>query len=488
MRAPRQAPRRAPSIIDRFSTLGHNGTVMDRNAYLTELSDYYVSKHPSSREHFDWASGTLLGGGSHNLRLFSPFPFYDADARGATVTDIDGNTYVDFWQGHFANVLGHNPPVVIDALKKELESGRGLITGFPGRHQAELAELILARVGAERIRFTTSGALATMNAILLARAYTGRNKIIKVAGGWHGGHPFALKGIHTYEHGLGELESQGLPPCSDDEIVVTRFNDLEDLDAVFEQHGSEAACFIFEPMVGSGGLIFADPAYMSRARELTREHGALLILDEVITGFRLHAGALQTLYRVSPDLSVFGKAIGGGMPVAAVAGREEVMSLAAPGTPHERSVKFDGGTFAAHPQAMIAGTAFLRYLIEHEDEVYPYIGELARTARTGIEERLNAYDIPARCGGDASPVSENSSLVAVHVLTDGAESVRSPEQVHDPERSDMELRDKIFKLGMLKEGFHVVHGYGSVSYAHTEEQIQKSLDAFERIAKRRRAE
>ncbi|NBF41897.1 MAG: aminotransferase class III-fold pyridoxal phosphate-dependent enzyme [Spirochaetes bacterium] len=457
---------------------------MDRQAYRSELSDYYVSKHPSSREHYEWASGVLLGGGSHNLRLFPPFPFYLADARGATITDIDGNTYVDFWQGHFANVLGHNPQVVLDIMRKEFDADRGLISGFPTRQQAELAELIRARVDAERVRFTTSGALATMNAILLARAYTGRRIVVKIAGGWHGGQPFALKGIHTYEDGLGAMESAGLPECSNADVVVTRFNDIEDLERVFEMHGSEIACFITEPMVGSGGLIFADPAYLRRAQELTKEHGALLILDEVITGFRLHAGPLQALYRIKPDLTVFGKAIGGGMPVAAVAGREDVMSLAAPGAPHDQAVKFDGGTFSAHPAAMTAGVVFLRYLIEHEDEVYPYIGRLGRMAREGIEERLQAYGINARCGGDADPVSENSSLVAVHVLTDGTASVSSPDQVYDPARSDMELRDEIFRLAMLKEGFHVVHGYGGISFAHTEEQIQESLDAFERIARR----
>ncbi|MFP4066021.1 MAG: aspartate aminotransferase family protein [Spirochaetaceae bacterium] len=457
---------------------------MDRQAYRSELIDFYVGKHPSSREHHEGAEAVLLGGGSHNLRLFRPFPFYTGDARGATVTDIDGNTYVDFWQGHFANILGHNPRVVLDALRKELDSDRGLITGFPTRQQEELAELILTRVGAERIRFTTSGALATMNAILLARAFTGRRIVVKVAGGWHGGQPFALKGIHSYHNGLRSVESAGLPQCSDTDVVVTSFNDLEDLEEVFERHGDEIACVITEPMVGSGGLIFADPAYLSRIRELTREHGALLILDEVITGFRFHAGALQSLYRVVPDLSVFGKAIGGGMPIAAVTGREDIMSLAAPGADPEKAVKFDGGTYSGHPGAMVAGVAFIRHLIEHEDEIYPYIGHLGRIAREGIEERLAAYGFNARCGGDGSPVTENSSLCAVHVLTDGAHSLRSPEQVADPARSDVELRDEIFKLAMLREGFHVVHGYGGISFAHSEEQVRGSVDAFERIARR----
>ncbi len=457
---------------------------MDRQTYLTELSERYVAAHPRSKKHFERAAHLLPGGGSHNLRLFAPFPFCDVDAAGATVTDLDGRTYVDFWQGHFANILGHNPAPVVDALTRELNAGRGLATGFPGRHQAELGELILDRIGADRIRFTTSGALATMNAILLARAFTGRKIVIKIAGGWHGAHPLALKGVHTYHHGLNQLESTGLPEYADSEVVVTRFNDIAALENTFARHGHQAACLIMEPMVGSGGAIFADAAYLTRARELSCEHGVLLILDEVITAFRFHAGALYSLYGVRPDLCVVGKAIGGGMPVAAVAGKAEIMALAAPGTPHSRAVKFDGGTFSAHPQSMIAGIAFIRHLVEHETEIYAYNGRLGRMAREGIEQRLAAYGIPAQCGGDGGTVAEHSSIVAVHVLTDGSEQVHDPEQVYDPARSDRELCDVILKLGMLNEGFHVVHGYGALSYAHTEEQVVRSLDALERIAKR----
>ena len=457
---------------------------MDRQAYLSELRERYISARPLSQAHFERASRLLPGGGSHNLRLFAPFPFYDVEASGAEVTDLDGHTYVDFWQGHFANILGHNPEPVLEALRRELEAGRGGATGFPGRHQAELAELILERMGAERIRFITSGALATMNAMLLARAYTGRRTVIKVAGGWHGAHPLALKGVHTYRGGLTQLESAGLPDCSELEVVVTRFNDVADLEAVFAEHGNGAACFIIEPMVGSGGAIFADPDYLIRARELTRRYGALLIFDEIITAFRFHAGALSSLYGVTPDLWVVGKAIGGGMPLAAVAGRAEVMALAAPGAQHDTAVKFDGGTFSAHPQAMLAGLAFLRRLIEREHEIYPYIGRLGRMAREGIDERLSAFGIPARCAGDGGTVAEHSSLVAVHVLTDGADRPRDPEQVYDPARCDREFCDVILKLGMLDRGFHVVLGYGALSFAHTEEQVERSLDAIASIGER----
>ncbi len=170
------------------------------------------------------------------------------------------------------------------------------------------------------------------------------------------------------------------------------------------------------------------------------------------------------------------------MPVVAVAGRADIMALAAPGVPHGTAVKFDGGTFSAHPQAMIAGAAFLRHLVERADEIYPYLGALGRMAREGIEQRLGAYNIPARAAGDGGAVSSHSSIVAVHILTEGSDRARDAEQVYDPARSDVELRDVILKLAMLNEGFFIVHGYGALSTAHTEHDVARSLDAMERIA------
>jgi glutamate-1-semialdehyde 2,1-aminomutase len=307
---------------------------------------------------------------------------------------------------------------------------------------------------------------------------------MKVGGGWHGSQPYALKGITRYDRGLNHIESAGLPPGIESTIVTTRFNDIEDLRERFREQGEQIACLIVEPMVGAGGLIFAQPEYLKESRELTQEYGALLIIDEVISGFRFHAGGLHVLYGIKPDLVVFGKAIGGGMPVSAVAGGEDVMSLLEPGTPADRGVRFDGGTFSAHPASMLAGATFVRYLIEHEQEIYPRIGSLGARVRNGIEEIFRNYGFNVKCTGDGGTVTHNSSMIAVHFLNEEIEQVTSPEQAWNPEICDFELRERIFKFAMLEEGFNIFHGYGAISNAHSESEIQASLDAVDRIAKK----
>jgi len=457
---------------------------MNKEKIFQDLIENYRRTHRTSGGLFEKACQHLICGGSHNLRLFAPFPFYDVQAKGSQITDLDGNTYIDFWQGHFSNVLGHNPPVVTEALRDGLEQGTALITGFPGTYQNELAELILNRIGAEKIRFSTSGALATMYAIMLSRAFTGRDRVMKMGGGWHGAQPFGLKGVTSYDHGLNQTESAGLPSSIGSEVITTRFNDMEDLEAQFKTHGERVSCIIMELMMGSGGLMSAHPEYVKRAIELSEQYGSLFIADEVITGFRFHAGALHTLYGIKPDLCVFGKTIGGGMPISAVAGRNDVMKLVSPDAPTEKRVKFDGGTYSAHPACMLAGSVFIKHLIEHEEDIYPRIGRLGRKVREETEKIFAAHGFNVRCTGDAEPVAEDSSLVGIHFLNEKIDRVVSPEQAWNPEISDVELREKIFKLAMLSEGFFVFHGYGSISTAHSDDEIQASLNAVERIAEK----
>jgi glutamate-1-semialdehyde 2,1-aminomutase len=457
---------------------------MDKKRLLDDLINGFKLKHEKSEAIFKKASHSLITGGSHNLRLFSPFPFYDVQSSGSKVWDADGNIYVDFWQGHMANVMGHNPKIIIKALQDNFHKSQGLTTGFPGHHQRELAELILNQIGAEKIRFTTSGTLATMYAVMLAKAFTKRELVMKVGGGWHGAHPYALRGITVYDRGMTRMESAGLPSGTDEMIVISQFNDIQDLENKFKKHGERTACFILEPFIGSGGFIFSHRDYLQKARELSRQYGSLLIFDEVISGFRFRAGGVQSLYGIQPDLTVLGKAIGGGMPVSAVAGKDDVMALCGPDAKPEEKVKFEGGTFSAHPAAMLAGLTYLRYLIEHESEIYPKIGQLGEKVRKGIEEIFSSYGFNVKCTGYGDSIAEHSSLVGVQFLNEKIDRIAFPEQVWNPEVCDFELREKIFKLSMLEEGFNVFHGYGAISTAHSESEIQESLDAVERIAKK----
>jgi len=457
---------------------------MDKKRLLDDLTENYRRTHKKSEEIFRKAIQYEIRGGSHNLRLFNPFPFFDAHSSGSKVTDIDGNTYIDFWQGHFANILGHNPPVIIDAMVDYFNKRQGLATGFPGSRQHELAEIITTALNTDKVRFTTSGTLASMYAIMIARAYTQRDLLFKVGGGWHGAQPFALKGVSVYDMGLNCIESAGLPAGIDSTIIMTKFNDLEDLEEKFSQYGEESSCLIIEPFIGAGGFIFGTHDYLTRIRELCDKYGVVLIFDEVVSGFRFHAGPLQTLYNIKPDLTVLGKAIGGGMPVSALAGIEELMGLCQPEAEESKRVKFEGGTFSGHPSSILAGITFIQYLQEHEDEIYPRLGQLGAKVRQGMEEIFNSHGFHVRCSGDGGAIAENSSVVGVHFLNPEIESVSSPEITWNPEASDFDLREKIFKLSMLEEGFYIFHGYGAISAAHTDEDIQLSLDAAERIAKK----
>lgn len=457
---------------------------VDKKRLLADLIKNYRSKHEKSEEVFKKAAQYLVTGGSHSLRLFSPFPFYDVQSSGSKVWDADGNIYVDFWQGHFTNVLGHNPQVIVKSLQDYFHRNQGLTTGFPGTHQRELAELILKQIGADKIRFTTSGTLATMYAIMLAKAFTKRELVMKVGGGWHGAQPYALRGVTTYDRGMNRLESAGLPSGTDAMIVITRFNDIQDLENTFKELGERTACFIIEPFMGAGGFIFSHKDYLQKARELSRQYDTLLIFDEVVSGFRFHAGGVQSLYGIQPDLTVLGKAIGGGMPVSAVAGRDDVLALCGPEAKPDEKVKFEGGTFSAHPAAMLAGLTHLKYLKEHESEVYPRIGQFGAKVRKGIEEIFAAHGFNVKCTGYGDSIAEHSSLVGVQFLKEEIDKISSPEQVWNPEVNDIELREKIFKLSMLEEGFNIFHGYGGISAAHSSNEIQESLDAVERIAKK----
>jgi len=456
-----------------------------REELLKNISEEYSKKLPLSARRFADIGRFMPRGGSHNLRLFDPFPFYDVNAKGSYVEDLDGYRYIDFWQGHFANILGHNPPCVVDALREALRRGEGLQTGFPGCRQGELAELILSVIPAEKIRFTTSGTLATMYAIMLARAYTGRERVMKIGGGWHGAQPFALKGISSFQQGFTRVESAGLSTHTSGSIITTQFNNLEDLELQFRKHGEKTACFIVEPFIGAGGFIFADKVYLQKAQELAGDYGVLLIFDEVISGFRFCAGGLQSLYEVTPDLSILGKSIGGGMPVSAVAGRDDIMRLCIDGADNVRKVRFEGGTFSAHPAAMIAGITFLHHLIDNQNDIYPRIGAMGDRVRKEVEKIFHAYGFHVRCTGDGSRAGiPNSSMVGVQFLKKEVDRISAPEMIWDSDVNDYELREKAFKLAMLLEGVNTYHGWGAVSAVHREQEISSALEAVEHVAER----
>ncbi|MCD6452582.1 MAG: aminotransferase class III-fold pyridoxal phosphate-dependent enzyme [Acidobacteria bacterium] len=458
---------------------------MKLHPFEEELIAEYLDKHPQSRNYFERAKRSLIRGGSHTLRLFPPLPLYDVKCSGSKITDRDGNTYLDFWQGHMANILGHNPPLILDALTRHFKNGAGLQTGFPSSLQVELAEILLSRLKTDKIRFTTSGTLATMYAVMLARAKTGRTMVLKASAGWHGANPYLLKGINYYEgEGFSRLESAGLHKGASDDIIITSYNNGEDLEDKFRKYGERLACFIVEPVLGGGGFIPAQPEYLAKARKLTEEYGALLIFDEIISGFRFTAAGVQSLYGIKPDLTVLAKIIGGGMPLAAVAGRGDIMELCDPDSQAEPKVKFEGGTFSAHPASLLAGITMVTYLIENEDKVYPKLARLGERIRQGAKKIFQEEGIEAETTGDPNKAVKGSSLSMLHFPKKEGGNLDYPDDLWNPELFDVALRVRIMKIGMLLYGVNIADGLGAVSTAHSDEDIDYFFEALRKFAKR----
>jgi len=427
----------------------------------------------------------MVGGGSHTIRLFPPYPFFVAAGRGAEVRDVDGRVFIDYWQGHYANILGHNPAPVMAGTREALRRG-ALHTGFEAPPQIDLAELVLARLGYRdwRMRFTTSGTLAAISAVMLARAQTGRDLILKVGGGWHGASPDLLKGVkYDRAAGFAAASSAGVPAAALRRTLVARFNDEADLARIFKARGDHIAAFLIEPFLGVGGFIAASPGYLRLARELTHRYGAVLVFDEVISGFRFCASGVQTLFGIEPDLTLFGKIIGGGHAVAAVAGKREILEGCGPERSGARRVLAEGGTFSGHREYMAAGVAMLRHLVRDADRLYPRLAAMGDALRRGIESAFAAEGIEARTTGDGNEVVRGGSLFMLHFPVCGGVAYDRSEDCLDDRVSNLRLREEILKLALILEGVHVVHGGGAVSGAHREKHLAKTLAAYASVAR-----
>jgi glutamate-1-semialdehyde 2,1-aminomutase len=445
----------------------------------------YEKKTARSRAVFRRAEKVMIAGGSHTIRLWRPYPFFAASAEGPSVRDVDGNTYIDYWQGHYANILGHNPKLIRQRIASLLERG-ALHTGFEASHQIELAEALVRGLGGSdaKVRFTTSGTLATMYAIMMAQGLTGRDHVLKVGGGWHGASPYLLKGVkYRADKGFEGRESAGLLDGIVERTLITRFNDADDLRKAIGEHGDRIACFIVEPFIGVGGFIPASKEYLELARRLTAKHGIILIFDEIISGFRFCPGGLQTLYRIRPDLTTLGKIIGGGHAVAAVVGPREIMEECEHGRGGGDRVYFEGGTFSAHAEYMKAGFIMLGHLADHAETIYPRLARSGEQLRRGIERVFAEAGLSARCTGDGNAVVPGSSLFMVHFPRLPGVTYDRPEDIHDARRSDLVMREELLKLALLVNGVNVVHGGGAVSAAHGAKDIKTTIAAYGEAAR-----
>jgi glutamate-1-semialdehyde 2,1-aminomutase len=334
--------------------------------YFKEEIKTFQNNRPKSKKLWIEALRVLPGGVSHNIRTFGlsligAFPIFISSAGGPYLTDIDGNKYIDCWNGHFAMILGHNPPEVQKAIKEHLSNGWHF--GTNTEYQVKLAETIIREnPGIQKIRFCTSGTEATMYASRLARAYTKRKIIGKAQMGWHGANDTLYYDVGGIFNGEGP---SGLPNAKEAGIITFEINNENTFDLI-KNNSDKLAAIILEPVLGGGGGFPVDTEYLKRLREETERYDILLIFDEVITGYRFIDSLFQNVINVIPDLTTMGKIIGGGMPIGAIGGKDEIIAQSSPDS--ENQVLIGGGTFSGYPLSMIAGLKTLEILKNSKQE------------------------------------------------------------------------------------------------------------------------
>jgi len=420
---------------------------------------------------FKRAEKVMPGGISHSYRYYWPYPVYSVRAKGSKFWDLDGNEYVDLWMAHYARITGHAPDFIIDGLAQKLSEG--LHVGMVNQYEVEFAEMLCDIIPcAEKVRFCCTGTEATMYAIRLARGYTERKVILKIEGGWHGPNSNL---IYKVNPPLEHAESLGLLPEMSKYTKTIPFNDIEGALETIRENAGDLAGVVIEPIPGTG-FIPAEVHYLKALREETLRVGALLIFDEVITGFRVSLGGAQGEFGIEPDLCTLGKIAGGGMAIGIVAGRRDIMDMCNHMTRPNKweRVNIGGGTFSGTPIAMTAGLLQIQYLKENAGRIYPKLKELGEGARKGVEEAFRQNGIDAQING-------YGSLYQVTFPLQRDAKIRSPRDIL--ERTDLRKRDTDYKLGMMNEGIFVVKGGGALSTEHSEEDIEKIIRATHKVAK-----
>jgi len=416
---------------------------------------------PKSVELFKQAQTLLPGGVDSPVRAFRAVggqPLFIEKGAGAYLQDIDGNRYIDYVLSWGPLILGHAYPEVVEAVVQAAELGTSY--GAPSPLEVELAQLVQKYMpNIEMLRFVNSGTEATMTALRLARAYTQRDKIIKFEGCYHGHADLLLVQAGSGVATLGLPDSPGVPASTVEDTLVARYNDLDSVRELFEIYPDEIAAIILEPVAGNMGVVVPEEEFLNGIRAVTQEYGALLIFDEVMTGFRVHPSGAQTLYDIQPDLTTLGKVIGGGLPVGAYGGKREIMSMIAPAGP-----VYQAGTLSGNPLAMAAGIATLRAL--DKPGVWGSLENSSQKLADGIGSAAKDAGIPVwqnRVG------TMFSTFFTENRVTDWPSA----------KTSDTDVFGKYFQ-GMLERGVYLAPSQfeaGFMSTAHGDAEIDATIDA-----------
>ncbi|MEM7541875.1 MAG: aspartate aminotransferase family protein [Pseudomonadota bacterium] len=428
----------------------------------------FVDANQASARHAERANQFIPTGTSRSLLRHPPFPFYVRRAEGVVSTDLDDNQRIDFHNNYTTLIHGHGHPDVMAAIEKQLPNGTTY--SAPGAQELELTELLANRIHCvEQTVFNNSGTEAVMVALRIARACTGRNRIGKFEGGYHGSSDFVMVGGHDVPKpddpvkvSKPTVDLAGLPASVCDDVILMRFNDSDAVREAVKQYGEEMAAIIVEPIQGAGGVVPADPEFLQTIREETLRAGIVLICDEVIS-LRQALGGAQGFYGLDTDLTTMAKTIGGGFPVGAVGGKKEFMRVL--NSPQDGGTVANLGTFSANPMSVNAGLATMKLL---DEAAISHLNDLGQRARAGLKQVIDKRALPAQVTG-------SGSLLQVHWTSEPCVDSRGPAT------ADPDLNMLTF-LGLCNRGVQVsMRGIVALSTPMTNEHIDKLIGEFDNV-------
>lgn len=422
-----------------------------------------------SDELFQRAQHRIPGGVNSPVRAFKSVgrnPIFISKAQGSKLWDVDGNEYIDYVGSWGPMILGHAHPIILEAIANAAVNGTSF--GAATEREVEMAELLCSIVPSfDMVRMVNSGTEATMSAIRLARAYTGKEKIIKFEGCYHGhADSFLIKagsGAMTF----GVPDSPGVPQSIAGATLTARYNDLTSVEQLFKEFAGQIAGVIIEPVVGNMGCIVPEQDFLAGVSRLCREHKAVFIFDEVMTGFRLSLGGAQQLYGITPDLTTFGKIIGGGLPVGAYGGKREIMQLVAPSGP-----MYQAGTLSGNPLAMAAGIVMLT-MLKNDPSIYKTLEERSKQLEQGIANIIGRFQLP---------LTQNR-VGSMFTLFFTKEHVKD----YDSAKSSDTVRFGKYFQDMLNRGIYLAPSQFEAAFmstAHTPDDVEKTITAAEESLKK----
>lgn len=430
---------------------------------VSTIEQRYYDLHTGSAERWATARDIFPDGVTHDGRRMSPFPLYGTHGQGGVKWDVDGNRIIDFWTGHGSMMLGHAHPEIVRVVQEQVAIGTHL--SMSSDLEIRWAQLVQQLIpSAEKVRFHSSGTEATMMAIRMARAYTGKTKVIKFEEHFHGWSDYLAAG----GAGLG-----GIPQETLSTMIVLPPNDIGAVEEAL-QRSDDIAAIILEPTGAHMGLEPISPTFLQQLRDITEQNGVVLIFDEVVTGFRVAKGGAQSLYGVTPDMTTMAKILGGGLPGGAVAGKADIINMIEGGNDPSRRVAHNG-TFNANPLSAVAGIRALE-LVQTGD-VNDRAAAMGERLKAGINETLTKLEIPGCATGINSLI-----FLRLNVDEDAADPDKNPNAARDMRNSDDAKLQEQLGLAMLNYGVHAGNAHGGarfiLSAAHTEQDIDESVGSI----------